>query len=78
MMLEPSIDVLQEKVNSKYSLVILSARRARALREHNDLLIENPKSQKFVGMALEEVAAGKLYIDEEWQLPSYSEGFVLS
>ncbi len=65
MMLEPSIDVLQEKVKSKYSLVILSARRARLLRENNDLLIENPNSEKFVGKALEEVVAGKLYIDEE-------------
>ena len=51
MMLEPSIDVLQEKVKSKYSLVILSARRARLLRENNDLLIENPNSEKFVGKA---------------------------
>ena len=32
-MLEPSIDTLQEKINSKYTLVTLSAKRARDLQE---------------------------------------------
>ena len=65
MMLEPSIDALQKNINSKYTLVILSARRARQLREHNNLQIENPKSNKYVGMALEEVQAGKLKLAED-------------
>lgn len=64
-MLEPSIDSLQEKIKSKYTLVTLSARRARGLLEHNDLLIEHPTSVKYVGMALEEIQAGKLSIEEE-------------
>lgn len=64
MMLEPSIDALQEKIKSKYTLVILSARRARQLREHNDLRIEKPNSNKYVGMALEEVKAEKLLVDD--------------
>lgn len=63
-MLEPSIDTLQEKIVSKYTLVTLAARRARELRETNDLLIEKPTSVKYVGMALEEIQAGKLIIDE--------------
>lgn len=63
-MLEPSIDSLQEKIKSKYVLVTLSARRARNLLESNDLLIENPKSKQYVGMALEEIQAGKLTQDE--------------
>lgn len=62
MMLEPSIDSLQTKIKSKYSLVTLSARRARELSETNDVLVERPKSHKFVGKALEEIEAGKLYI----------------
>ncbi|GEN86553.1 DNA-directed RNA polymerase subunit omega [Oceanobacillus sp. FSL W8-0428] len=62
MMLEPSIDSLQTKIKSKYSLVTLSARRARELSETNDVLVEHPKSHKFVGKALEEIEAGKLYI----------------
>lgn len=61
-MLEPSIDSLQEKIKNKYTLVTLSARRARDLLETNDLLIDEPTSKKFVGMALEEVQAGKLRI----------------
>ncbi|WP_284139900.1 MULTISPECIES: DNA-directed RNA polymerase subunit omega [unclassified Virgibacillus] len=64
MMLEPSIDALQDKIKSKYSLVTLSAKRARQIRELNNLMIETPKSHKFVGMALEEILAGKLVIEE--------------
>lgn len=63
-MLEPSIDALQNKIKSKYTLVTLSARRARQLLDENNLLIENPKSVKYVGMALEEIMADKLYVDE--------------
>ncbi|MFZ3576550.1 DNA-directed RNA polymerase subunit omega [Virgibacillus sp. DJP39] len=62
MMLEPSIDKLQEKINSKYTLVTLSARRARQMLESNTMLIENPKSYKQVGIALEEILADKLYV----------------
>ncbi|SHF50270.1 DNA-directed RNA polymerase subunit omega [Ornithinibacillus halophilus] len=65
MMLEPSIDKLQEKIHSKYSLVTLSAKRARQLRELDNLKIENPKSDKFVGMALEEILAEELKLEDE-------------
>lgn len=64
MMLEPSIDALQEKINSKYTLVILSSMRARQLSDTKDLMVENPKSHKYVGMALEEIEAEKLYIEK--------------
>jgi len=59
-MLEPSIDQLQIKINSKYTLVTLSAKRARQLKDHNILQIEEPKSKKPVGIALEEIYADKL------------------
>jgi len=61
-MLEPSIDALQKHIKSKYTLVTLSARRARQMRELKNVLIDSPKSKKFVGMALEEIEAGKLYV----------------
>lgn len=64
MMLEPSIDKLQERIQSKYQLVILSSRRARQLADGEKPLIEEPKSHKLVGVALEEVAEGKLTIKE--------------
>ena len=41
-MLEPSIDQLQTKINSKYTLVTLSAKRARQLKDQNILHIEDP------------------------------------
>ena len=63
-MLEPSIDQLQEKIQSKYTLVTIAARRARELLETNNLTIEHPKSRKYVGMALEEVKVGNLVLDK--------------
>jgi DNA-directed RNA polymerase subunit omega len=60
MMLEPSIDELLEKVTSKYALVILASKRAREMQDTKDPMIENPKSAKLVGVALEEIRANKL------------------
>lgn len=62
MMLEPSIDQLQEKIHSKYVLVTLSARRARDLSEEEKSLIAEPTSYTTVGVALEEIAAEKLFV----------------
>lgn len=64
-MLYPSIDTLLEKVDTKYSLVTLAAKRARQLKELDNLQIENPKSVKLVGKALEEIAAGKITLEED-------------
>lgn len=63
MMLEPSIDKLQEKINSKYTLVTLSAKRARQIQDTKKQLIEKPKSFKYVGIALEEIQEEKLVYD---------------
>lgn len=65
MMLEPSIDSLQEKINSKYTLVTLSARRAREIQETGRVLVENPTSVRYVGKALEEIQAGKLTVKQD-------------
>jgi DNA-directed RNA polymerase subunit omega len=65
MMLDPSIDQLQEKINSKYELVTLSARRARDLADSEKPLVEEPTSHTYVGIALEEIVAGKLYVANE-------------
>jgi len=64
-LLEPSIDSLQEKIKSKYSLVILSAKRARQIRETESSQLEEPKSKTYIGMALEEIQQGKLTIEEK-------------
>ncbi|WEG15001.1 DNA-directed RNA polymerase subunit omega [Pullulanibacillus sp. KACC 23026] len=54
-MLYPSIDSLLEKVNSKYTLVTLSSKRARQIQQEGDVLIPRPFSDKPVGKALEEI-----------------------
>lgn len=69
-MLYPSIDLLLEKVDSKYSLVILSSKRAHELEEGAQPMIEPEKfvSVKNVGRALEEIAAGDVVIDPDPEL----------
>ncbi|ATO48071.1 DNA-directed RNA polymerase subunit omega [Brevibacillus laterosporus] len=59
-MLYPSIDKLVDKVGSKYTLVTLASKRARQLREENDMQVEKPFSKKFVGQSLEEIISDKL------------------
>ncbi|MBY0222111.1 DNA-directed RNA polymerase subunit omega [Mammaliicoccus sciuri] len=59
-MLYPSVDSLKGKVDSKYTLVTLAAKRARELQEKRNELLHKYRSEKSVGRALEEVAAGVL------------------
>ncbi|MFM1650626.1 DNA-directed RNA polymerase subunit omega [Brevibacillus sp. B_LB10_24] len=59
-MLYPSIDKLMEKVDSKYVLVTVAAKRARRLRETHQTQLEKPKSSKYVGQALEELFSDRL------------------
>ncbi|EKP93742.1 MULTISPECIES: DNA-directed RNA polymerase subunit omega [Thermaerobacter] len=54
-----TLDVLLDKVDSKYTLVVLAARRARQLVDGAEPVIE-PRAAKPVTVALEELAAGKL------------------
>ncbi|AOA00076.1 MULTISPECIES: DNA-directed RNA polymerase subunit omega [Carnobacterium] len=63
MMLHPSIDSLLEKIDSKYSLVILASKRAHELHDNAMPMLEEYQSYKNVGRALEEVEAGDLVID---------------
>ncbi|ANX12228.1 DNA-directed RNA polymerase subunit omega [Fictibacillus arsenicus] len=59
-MLYPSIDSLMEKIDSKYSLVTLSSKRAREIQKYGNQQIAKPVSYKFVGKALEEIQSGIL------------------
>ncbi|WP_027107556.1 DNA-directed RNA polymerase subunit omega [Lacticigenium naphthae] len=63
MLLYPSQDNLLEKVNSKYSLVILASKRAHELQNGAMPLLTEYQSVKEVGQALEEIEAGDLVID---------------
>ncbi|MCF6410511.1 DNA-directed RNA polymerase subunit omega [Pseudalkalibacillus salsuginis] len=62
-MLYPSIDSLMEKLDSKYTLVTVSSKRARMIQQSSKPLVDDPKSSKFVGIALEEILEGKLTYD---------------
>lgn len=57
--LEPSIDELVKHVDSKYTMVVAAAKRARQLNEGTPPTIQ-PRSIKAVTIALEELAAGTL------------------
>lgn len=54
-MLYPSIDEMMSKADSKYTLVVAASRRARQLREGEKSYLKNPRSHKYVGVALEEI-----------------------
>ena len=58
-MVDPSIDYLASKVDSKYTLAILSAKRAREIMAGAPNLVES-KSNKAVTIALEEIAQDKI------------------
>lgn len=63
MMLKPSIDTLLDRVNSKYSLVILSSKRAHELDAGANATLDKFESVKPVGQALEEIDNGMVIND---------------
>lgn len=58
-MIHPSLDVLVTKVDSKYTLVVLAAKRAREIMDGATSMVES-KSNKQVTVALEEIAQDKI------------------
>lgn len=68
----PSMDHLLKNIDSKYKLAYAAALRAKKMKEHydpredryTDTTIE-PKCSKPVGIALEEIMAGKIDIEFE-------------
>ena len=62
-MFNPDLKKMLENVNSRYSLVVGTAKRAREIREE---AIENEKQldEKTVSVAMEELWDGKYVIEE--------------
>lgn len=60
----PSIDNLLTKIDSKYKLAYASAKRAKKIKE-DDYTSVDPKCSKPVGVALEEILAGKITVEFE-------------
>ncbi len=61
-MINPSLDSLIKKVDSKYTLVVAAAKRGRDLLAGKKRLVESD-SNKPVTLALEELEAGKLFYE---------------
>ena len=55
----PSIDKLLTKIDSKYKLAYVAAKRAKIIEEEGDNALENPLCVKAVGQALEEILEDK-------------------
>lgn len=62
-MIYPSADIIEQKVGSRYSLVVLAAKRAKQIKEGAPLLIDTLSTNPLT-IALEEIAAGKVTIAE--------------
>lgn len=58
-MIKPPLEALLDRVENKYALVIVAAKRARQLRE-GALPMVDIDSNNPVTLALEEIAAGKI------------------
>ena len=72
-MLYPSVDKLKTKIDSKYSLVSLASKRARAMQEGSPERLSSYESHKNVGRALEEVAAGVLTKEKQDEKAIYED-----
>ncbi len=62
-MIFPSADIIEEKIGSRYTLVILAAKRAKQIKEGAPLLIDTDSTNPLT-IALEEIAAGKVTVTE--------------
>ncbi len=61
----PSVDKLLDKVDSKYKLAYIAARRARVIEDEQGYIAEDINSicAKPVGQALEEILADKVSVE---------------
>lgn len=58
-MINPSIDLLLTKVDSRYTLVVATAKRAREIME-NEGTRQEDKAMKAVSTALDEIGSGRV------------------
>jgi DNA-directed RNA polymerase subunit omega len=53
-----------KKVNNRFLLVNLAAKRVRQIREGSEYLVNSPKNEDIV-VALREIAAGKIELQDD-------------
>ena len=59
-----TIEDCLRKVDNRFELVNMVARRVRQIREGSDYLVSSPKNEDIV-VALREIAAGKVTLPQE-------------
>lgn len=59
MLIKPNLESLMTKVDSKYTLVTLAAKRARQLTDGDEPLVD-VDTTKVVSIAMEEIDQGKI------------------
>ena len=65
MMVKPTVTDLLHKIDdNRYSLVIMTSRRARQIAE-GDTILTKAKDRSFVTLAADEIAEGKVMMVEE-------------
>ncbi len=62
---EPSLKELTENTSNLFTLVIMASKRARNLNNGGEKLLEEYNGNKVVSKSLEEIAEGKLEIEDE-------------
>ncbi|OFU49950.1 MULTISPECIES: DNA-directed RNA polymerase subunit omega [Aerococcus] len=65
MIIYPSIDKLLDRIDSKYSLVSIAAKRATELQVEKNPMLNEYQSPTYVGQALEEIASNDLVVDPD-------------
>lgn len=58
----PSVDLLLEKIDSKYKLAYVAAKRAKIIEAEDFVAIEDAICAKSVGQALEEILQDKVKV----------------
>lgn len=64
MMVKPTVNELLEKVNNRYELVVATSKRARQLAK-GDAALTNKKEASVVTLAADEIAEGKVYVENK-------------
>ena len=67
-----TIEDCLDKVDNRFQLVHMAAKRVRQIREGSEYLVSSPKNEDIV-VALREVAAGKVVVKEETDEPEMIE-----
>lgn len=67
-----TIEDCLDKVENRFELVHMAAKRVRQIREGSEYLVSSPKNEDIV-VALREIAAGKVVIKEESEEPEVLE-----